>query len=292
MATPQQWVAGARIRTLPAAFSPVVAGTGAAAAVEAANIGRALLALVVAVALQLGVNYSNDYSDGVRGTDDERVGPFRLVGSGAATPAAVRAAAWICFGVAGVTGLILVVLTEQWWLLLIGALAVAAAWFYTGGRSPYGYRGLGEVSVFIFFGLVAVAGTTYVQTERLTATSIISGVAIGLLACAIMLVNNLRDAPTDAASGKRTLAVFLGEKRSRLTYLMLLSVPFALAVLLSIAGRPWALLALLALPMAIWTARPVRHGARGRALIPTLRNTGLTELTFAIFLAIGLALST
>jgi 1,4-dihydroxy-2-naphthoate octaprenyltransferase len=206
MATAALWVAGARLRTLPAAVAPVAAGTGAAAAVDGADTGPALLALVVALALQVGVNYANDYSDGVRGTDADRVGPLRLVGSGVATPAAVRHAAMLAFAVAGVAGLTLAALTT-WWLVVVGAACLVAAWYYTGGRSPYGYRGLGEVSVFVFFGLVATVGTTYVQAERVTAASVLAGVGCGALACAILVANNLRDVPTDTAAGKRTLAV-------------------------------------------------------------------------------------
>lgn len=291
MASLTQWVAGARPRTLPAALAPVLVGTGAAATVDGANLARAALALLVAVALQVGVNFANDYSDGVRGTDDDRVGPFRLVGSGAAEPQAVKLAAWASFAAAGLLGVLLVAISGHWWLLAVGAAAVAAAWFYTGGTHPYGYRGFGEVSVFVFFGLVAVVGTTYVQVGRFTGSSVVAGVAIGFLACALLLVNNLRDAPTDAASGKRTLAVFLGDKRTRITYLLLVATPFVLAFLLSFAGRPWSALALLALPLAVWTAWPVYARAKGKDLIPVLKNTGMTELVFAVLLALGLTLS-
>lgn len=291
MATTSQWVEGARLRTLPAAVAPVLAGTGAAAAVGSAQLGRAALALAVALALQVGVNYANDYSDGIRGTDEDRVGPFRLVGSGSARPEVVRRAAWASFGVGALAGLALVVLSGHWWLLAVGAAALAAAWYYTGGSRPYGYRGLGEVSVFVFFGLVAVTGTTYVQVGRVTASSVVSAVAIGCLACSLMLVNNLRDAPTDGPSGKRTLAVFLGERRTRLLYVLLIATPFVLAVALAVAGRPWAALAVLAAPLAVRTALPVVRGARGRDLIPVLRSTGMTELVFAMLLTAGLVLS-
>lgn len=291
MATPTQWLEGARPRTLPAAISPVLVGTGAAAAVNAAHLGYAALALAVALALQIGVNFANDYSDGVRGTDTDRVGPFRLVGSGAAQPSTVRRAAWISFGVAALVGLGLVALSETWWLLAVGAAAIAAAWFYTGGSRPYGYRGFGEASVFLFFGLVAVVGTTYVQVGRITASSVIAAAAIGCLACALMLANNLRDAPTDAESGKRTLAVFLGERRTRLLYALLLVIPFVLVVALTLGGRPWSWLALLSAPLAAITALPVLRGARGKDLIPVLKNTGLTELLFAVLLTVGLVLS-
>ncbi len=291
MPNPRQWVAGARPRTLPAAVAPVLVGTGAAAAVGSAMLGRATLALVVAVSLQVGVNYANDYSDGVRGADDDRVGPLRLVGSGMAAPSAVRAAAWLCFAVAAVAGLVLVLVTERWWLLGVGALAVAAAWYYTGGKRPYGYRGLGEVSVFVFFGLVAVVGTTYVQVGRITASSVVSGIAIGCFACAILVANNLRDMPSDARSGKRTLAVFLGSRRTRVLYLALPAVAYALAVALAVAGRAWAGLAVLSAPLAVRAARPVASGARGAKLLPVLRDTALAELAYSLLLALGLVLS-
>jgi 1,4-dihydroxy-2-naphthoate octaprenyltransferase len=282
---------GARPRTLPAAISPVIAGTGAAAAVGSAVIPRALLALVVALALQVGVNYANDYSDGVRGTDDSRIGPLRLVASGLAGPRSVLAAAWLAFGIAAVAGLVLVVLSQQWWLLAVGAVAIAAAWYYTGGERPYGYHGFGEVSVFLFFGLIAVVGTTYVQVGRVTASSVIAGVAVGTLASALLLANNLRDAPTDAVTGKRTLAVFLGSRRTRLLYLLLVAVAYGLALALAFGGRGWAWLAWLSVPLAVKAALPIVRRARGADLIPVLRDTGLTELAYAILLAIGLALT-
>ena len=285
------WITGARLRTLPAAVSPVIVGTGAAAAVGSAVLSRAALALVVALSLQVGVNYANDYSDGVRGTDDSRVGPLRLVASGAATPRSVLTAAWLAFLVAALAGIALVVLSQQWWLLGVGALAIVAAWYYTGGSRPYGYRGLGEVSVFVFFGLVAVVGTTYVQVGRVTASSVISGIAIGCLACAILLANNLRDAPTDAATGKRTLAVFLGSRRTRILYLLLVATAYALALALTFGGRAWSWLALLSAPLAVKASLPIVQRARGVDLIPVLRDTGLTQLAYAALLAIGLALT-
>jgi 1,4-dihydroxy-2-naphthoate octaprenyltransferase len=289
MTTLGQWVEGARPRTLPAAVAPVVAGTGAAAAVDGVVWWKALLALGVSLALQVGVNYANDYSDGIRGTDTERVGPFRLVGSGAASPARVRTAAFAAFGVAGVLGLVLSA-TSSWWLLLVGAACVAAAWLYTGGPHPYGYVGLGEVFVFVFFGLVAVCGTTYVQVGRLTGLSVLVAAAVGALACALLVVNNLRDIPTDRVAGKRTLAVRLGDGPTRRLYVALVGLPFLLPVGLAVTGRPWALLGLLALPLAVVAARPVVDGAVGRSLIPVLRDTGRTEIAYAVALAVGLAL--
>ncbi|HEX6578687.1 MAG TPA: 1,4-dihydroxy-2-naphthoate polyprenyltransferase [Jiangellaceae bacterium] len=291
MSTAALWTAGARPRTLPAAIAPVLVGTGAAAAVSSAVLPRALLALVVAVALQVGVNYANDYSDGVRGTDDDRIGPLRLVGSGIASPAAVRAAAWMCFAIAGLAGLVLVLITGAWWLLGVGALAVAAAWFYTGGSRPYGYRGFGELSVFVFFGLVAVVGTTYVQVERVTPASVVCGIAIGSLACAILVANNLRDMRGDARSGKRTVAIFLGSRRTRILYLLLVTTAYALVIALAVAGRAWAGLALLSAPLAVRAAAPVAGKARGADLVPVLRDTAMTELVFAVLLAAGLAIS-
>jgi 1,4-dihydroxy-2-naphthoate polyprenyltransferase len=288
VATRAQWVEGARPRTLPAALAPVAVGTGAAAAVHAAG-WQALLALVVSLALQIGVNYANDYSDGVRGTDAVRVGPFRLVGSGAAAPGSVKRAAFAAFGVAAAAGLVLAA-TSSWWLLLVGACAIAAAWFYTGGSHPYGYVGLGELFVFVFFGVVAVCGTTFVQAGRVTAVAWLVSVPVGLLACAILVANNLRDIPTDTTSGKRTLAVRLGDARTRRLYSAMLLAPFAVPVALALAGHRWSLLALLAAPLAVAPLRLVGAGAGGRDLIGVLRDTGRLQLAYAVALGIGLAL--
>ena len=288
-ATAGQWLEGARPRTLPAALAPVLVGSGAAAAADGFRPGRALLALVVALALQVGVNYANDYSDGVRGTDADRVGPLRLVGSGTADPASVKAAALGCFGLAALAGLALALLTTLW-LVPLGGVMIAAAWGYTGGSSPYGYRGYGEVSVFVFFGLVAVLGTTYVQVERLTGTALLGGVACGALACAILVANNLRDRPSDADSGKRTLAVVLGDRRTRLLYPALVAAAFVVPVLL-VPVTPWALLALLAGPLALGPVGRVRRGEQGRDLVPVLRDTGKLQLAYAVLLTAGLALA-
>jgi 1,4-dihydroxy-2-naphthoate octaprenyltransferase len=287
--TAAQWVAGARPRTLPAALAPVLVGTGAAALAGSVRPVRALLALVVALALQIAVNYANDYSDGVRGTDADRVGPVRLVGSGTASPAAVKRAAFVCFGVAAVAGLALAVLTTLW-LLPLGGVLIAAAWGYTGGGSPYGYRGLGEVSVFVFFGLVAVLGTTYVQAERLTVAALLGGLACGALACAILVVNNLRDIPTDVLAGKRTLAVVLGDARSRVLYTVLVLAAY-LAALVLVVVTPWSLLALLSAPLALAPLRRVRAGATGPDLVPVLGGTGALQLAYAVLLTLGLALA-
>ncbi|MGH3358663.1 MAG: 1,4-dihydroxy-2-naphthoate polyprenyltransferase [Nocardioidaceae bacterium] len=288
MATPSQWLEGARPRTLPAAVAPVIAGTGAAAYADSAVWWRALLCLVVALLLQIGVNYANDYSDGVRGTDDNRVGPLRLVGSGVATPSSVRTAAWACFAVGAVAGLVLAAVSG-WWLLLIGAAAIAAAWFYTGGSTPYGYRALGEVSVFVFFGLVAVMGTTYVQVEDLTWPSAAAAVGSGALICAILVANNLRDIPTDREADKRTLAVLMGDRRTRGLYVALQVAAFAMIGWL-VAATPWVLLALVAAAPGVRGTLPVVRGATGMALIPVLRDTGLTVLVYAIGLGLGLAI--
>ncbi len=291
MATPAQWLAGARPRTLPAAVSPVLAGTGVAAWLGQAVWWKAALALVVALALQVGVNYANDYSDGIRGTDRDRVGPLRLVGSGAASPGAVKAAAFGAFGVACVAGLVLAVATS-WWLVAVGALCVLAAWFYTGGASPYGYRGLGEVMVFVFFGLVAVMGTTYVQTRSLAADALVpsawAAVGVGALACAILVANNLRDVPTDREAGKRTLAVVLGEERTRVLYLLLLLLAAVALVALVLATSAWALVALVFLLPAVPAARIVLGGASGRDLIAVLQRTGTAELLYAAGIFVGL----
>jgi 1,4-dihydroxy-2-naphthoate octaprenyltransferase len=297
VATLQQWIGGARPRTLPAAVAPVLVGTGAAAFAGSALWGRALLALVVALALQVGVNFANDYSDGIRGTDEERVGPVRLVGQRLATAPAVRAAAFGSFAVAALAGLVLVALSGQWWLLLVGAAAILAAWFYTGGPSPYGYAGLGEVFVFVFFGLVAVCGTTLVQVGSVTAVSAVAAVGVGALSCAILVANNLRDIPGDTAVGKLTLAVRLGDARARTLYVLLVALAFAVALGLGIAGiaapSSWprgALVALLALPLALRPVRALRSGATGRALVPVLAGTGRLLLGYGVLLAAGLLL--
>jgi 1,4-dihydroxy-2-naphthoate polyprenyltransferase len=289
MATPAQWVAGARPRTLPAALAPVVVGTGAAAALGGFRLVPALLALLVALALQVAVNYANDHSDGRRGTDADRVGPMRLVGSGAASARSVLVAALLAFAVAGVAGLVLAALSS-WWLVAVGAVCIAAAWTYTGGPLPYGYRALGEVFVFVFFGLVAVAGTTFVQTGRVEGLALAAAVPIGLLSTALLVVNNLRDVEGDARVGKRTLAVLLGDRATRLFYVGLLAVAFAVVVAIGI-GRPWALLALVAVPLAVPPSRVVLSGGRGPALIAALQATGLLTLATGLLLGAGLALS-
>src|SRR6476660_3818530 len=290
MPTHAQWLAGARPRTLPAAVSPVLAGTRVAAYVDAAVWWKALLALVVSLALQVAVNYANDYSDGIRGTDDARVGPLRLVGSGTATARSVKTAAFLAFGVAAVAGLVLAA-TTAWWLVAVGLVCVVAAWFYTGGKRPYGYLGLGEVMVFVFFGLVAVVGTTYVQTETWEWAALYAAVGIGALACAILVANNLRDVPTDTLAGKRTLAVRLGEPRTRALYLLLVLAAAAAVVAVAVATTWWALLGLGFLAVAGRATRTVLSGARGPGLIPVLQQTGVAELLWAALVAAPLVVS-
>ncbi len=286
-----RWVAGARPRTLPAAVVPVA--VGAACAVGAAADGgaawwRVAAALVVSLALQVGVNYANDYSDGVRGTDDVRVGPVRLVASGLASPSAVKRAALLAFGLAAVVGLVLAIVTT-WWLLAVGAAAILAGWGYTGGPKPYGYLGLGEVFVFTFFGLVATVGTTYVVAETIPSVTWIAGSGVGALACALLVVNNLRDIPTDTVAGKRTLAVRLGDAATRRGFVALLVLAFV-CVALSAIWRPIALVGLLAAPLAIPPTRVVLGGATGPALIPVLGATGRLQLVYGVAFAVGLAL--
>jgi 1,4-dihydroxy-2-naphthoate polyprenyltransferase len=288
MATVSQWVEGARPRTLPAAVAPVLVGTGAAYAIDAGNAAYALLALLVSLALQVGVNYANDYSDGIRGTDQDRVGPVRLVGQRLANPGNVKLAAMICFAAAAVLGLALVALSAAWVMLLVGAASIAAAWYYTGGKRPYGYSGLGEIFVFVFFGLVATLGTTYTQALTVSVASIAGAIGVGALASAILVANNLRDIPTDQAHGKRTLAVRLGEIRTRRLYVGLLVVALACVLAVGII-HPSALIALLSFVMAIPLLRRVLGGALGKDLVPVLSGTGRFELVYGVLLAIGLA---
>ena len=289
MATLAQWIEGARPRTLPAAVAPVLVGTAAAHAAGNANLGLGLLALLVALGFQVGVNYANDYSDGVRGTDDHRTGPPRLTGSGAAAPRTVKLAAFAAFAVGGLLGLILVALAGTWWLIAVGALSVLAGWWYTGGSRPYGYLGLGEVGVFIFFGLVATLGTTYTQALEVSWVAVAGAVGIGLIACALLMVNNIRDIPTDARVGKRTLAVRVGDRPARLLYAGMLLTPFLLVLAVAVA-HPWALLTLALLPLVVRLVRVVLGGASGRELIGALRETGLLELGYGVLLGAGLVL--
>ncbi|MEQ4718251.1 1,4-dihydroxy-2-naphthoate polyprenyltransferase [Nonomuraea sp. B19D2] len=289
MATPAQWIAGARPRTLPNAVVPVMVGTGVAIGQGGFVWWRAVLALFVALSLQIGVNYANDYSDGIRGTDDQRVGPMRLVGSRAAAPRQVLIAALGSFAVAAVLGLVLVVVTQAWWILLVGAACIAAGWFYTGGKRPYGYRGLGELAVFVFFGVVPVVGTAYVQTESLSWPAFFASIPVGLLSCSMLVVNNLRDVGTDGQAGKRTLAVMLGAERTRTLYVACQVVPFVVALAM-IPLTPWAALTLLAVPLAIPAIRTVRAKAVGPALIAVLQQTGKLQMAYGLLFAVGLAI--
>ncbi|PUA82684.1 1,4-dihydroxy-2-naphthoate polyprenyltransferase [Nocardioides currus] len=290
MATPTDWLAGARPRTLPAAVAPVLVGTGTAAYVDEPVWWKAALALVVSLALQVAVNYANDYSDGIRGTDDDRVGPMRLVGSGTASPRAVKTAAFLAFGVAALAGLVLAA-TTAWWLVAVGVLCVLAGWFYTGGSKPYGYLGLGEVMVFVFFGLVAVIGTTYVQTETFELLAVYGAVAIGSLTCAILVANNLRDIPTDTIAGKRTLAVVLGDERTRYFYALLVGAATVAVVAIAAASTWWCLLGLLFVLRILPAVRIVLGKAQGPALVPVLQLTGVAELVLAVLVAAPLLLA-
>jgi 1,4-dihydroxy-2-naphthoate octaprenyltransferase len=282
-----EWVEGARPRTLPNAVAPVIAGTGAAAWLDAAVWWKAVLALVVSLALIVGVNYANDYSDGIRGTDDVRAGPLRLVGSRLASPRAVLTAAVVSLAVGATAGLALAIVSQPW-LIAIGAACIAGAWLYTGGSKPYGYSGLGEVAVFVFFGLVAVLGTQYTQAMRIDWVGGALAVATGALSSAVLVANNLRDIPTDKESGKITLAVRLGDARTRLLYQVLVALAFVLTLVLMLA-TPWCAVGFVAAPLAVRAARPVRGGLGGKDLIPVLRDTGLTMLVWSVSVALALA---
>ena len=280
----KHWIQGARPRTLPAAVVPVAVGTAAAA--PDVVWWRASAALVVALALQVGVNYANDYSDGIRGTDANRVGPARLVGGGAVAPALVRRAAFGAFGVAAAAGLALAIVVTPW-LVAVGLACIVAAWYYTGGKRPYGYAGFGEVFVFVFFGLVATAGTAYVQTEELTALAAAAAVPVGLMASALLVANNLRDISQDRASGKITLAVRLGDRRAAWLYVLLTLVAIGVGAALSVA-RPWTPLTLASLALAM----PAVHLARSSAdKAPLLNTTARLHLVFGTLLTLGLAIS-
>ena len=273
-----KWIVGARPRTLPAAVVPVVVGAVICNGVGGAHWSRAGLALVVSVLLQVGVNYANDYSDGVRGTDEVRVGPMRLVASGMASPQSVKNAAFVVFGAAAGVGLVLALMTSLW-VIPVGVAALLAGWFYTGGKNPYGYIGLGEVFVFVFFGLVATVGTTYVVLERIPAMSWLQGVAVGSLACALLVVNNLRDIPTDQEVGKRTLAVRLGDQRTRVLYEALVVFGIMCGAAASFANA-WSMILLLCFIPAMKPINLVRRELKGRGLIAVLAATGQVQIVF------------
>jgi len=278
------WVSGARPRTLPAAVAPVLVATALVG--QDFNAATAALALLVSLSLQIGVNYANDYSDGIRGTDTDRIGPSRLTAGGLAKPSQVKSAAFISFGIAAVAGLGLAI-TTSWWLIAVGAISIAAAWGYTGGKNPYGYMGLGEIFVFIFFGLVATVGTYYVQMDEITGQSILAGTIVGSLACAILVINNIRDRPKDEVVGKRTLAVRLGDKRSRIFYSVLVTAPYLLAAGF---GTPWVALTIVTLPMTVSIVRSLWSGIQGVDLIALLGKTGKLQILFSLALSLALIL--
>jgi 1,4-dihydroxy-2-naphthoate octaprenyltransferase len=283
MTTREQWIAGARPKTLPAAIAPVLVGTAFAG--YNASLFNTFLALVVALGLQIGVNYANDYSDGIKGTDNNRIGPMRLVGSGAATPEAVKKAAFISFGIAALAG-IYISANSSWLLLIVGALALLAAWTYTGGPKPYGYMALGEVSVFIFFGVVATVGTYFIHVDSVSREVILVSFAMGAIACAILVLNNLRDLEKDAAANKRTLAVVMGDQSTRDLYKWLMFFAMVIAVALSFFSF-YYLLGLIALPLVAKSVRAVSSGASGPALIQLLANTGRIQIIYAVALSLA-----
>lgn len=290
-ATTADWIAGARLRTLPLAIAPVLIGVGAAKVAEGPGVWhpvRALLCLAVAVLLQIGVNYANDYSDGVRGADRFRVGPSRLTGSGKAAPRAVLTVALVFFGLAAVAGLILVLVTQHWWVILVGAAAIAAAWFYTGGKRPYGYYGLGEVFVFLFFGLVATAGTTYMLAGLVNQEAWYGAVVAGLIACAVLMVNNIRDIEPDRQARKRTLAVLLGNIASRIVFCVLLLVPFVILGVIALL-YPLAWFGMFALLAALPACVITLFGRTPRELVTALQLTSITGLLVGIALGAAYA---
>ena len=286
----KKWVVGARPRTLPAAVVPVAVGAACATVVEQPEWWRGVLALVVSLALQVGVNYANDYSDGVRGTDNDRVGPLRLVGSGAATAASVKRAAFLCFGVAAVAGLILALVTTLW-LLVVGVAAIVAAWTYTGGPRPYGYAGFGEVFVFLFFGVVATMGTEFVIAEKFSLTGLIASVAVGAIACALLVINNLRDIPGDTHVGKRTLAVKMGDSSTRKFFAALVLIAFVSIVATSFTAGPFALLGLVGVVALRPAIDAVSRGAAGKDLIIVLGAVGKGQLILGVTYTAGLVLA-
>lgn len=290
MATVTEWIEGARPRTLPNAVSPVLAGVGVTIQLGAFSWWQSLLALLVSLSLIIGVNFANDYSDGIRGTDAERVGPLRLVGSGVATPKIVLAAALTCLGLAGLLGLALVAFTGRWWLLAIGGACILGAWFYTGGRKPYGYAGLGEIAVFVFFGLIAVLCTVYVQAGTVSWPALGAAVGVGCFSTGVLTANNLRDIPTDREAGKNTLAVRLGDTGTRRLYLALVTVPYVITILLAPA-HPLVLITLISAVLLVTPVRVISSGGNGPQLIPVLRDTGMVMLAYSVLTGITLALS-
>lgn len=287
MATAAEWIEGARLRTLPAAIAPVLAGSAIAVVYGKYSSLLAILCALLALALQVGVNFANDYSDGVRGTDEYRVGPQRLVGSGATQPGRVKAAAWACFGVGALIGLAIVAISGHWWLLAVGVACIAAAWFYSGGSRPYGYAGLGEVFVFIFFGLVATVGTTYVQLDAAPPSSWVAAVAVGLISCNILICNNLRDIESDTRAGKRTLEVILGDTKSRVLYVVLVVVAAIASLIVAAMHTWWMLLSLGMLIFLIPASRYILAGGTGMGLVKSLKQTSFGELACGLGMFAG-----
>ncbi len=282
------WVEGARLRTLPLAISPIAIGAGAAAAAKSFSLGLTLLALGVALFLQIGVNFANDYSDGIRGTDEHRVGPLRLTGSKSVRPQAVKFAAFLFFALAAVAGLVIVLLTAHWWFIAVGTLSILAAWFYTGGKSPYGYAGLGEIAVFIFFGLVATYGTAFIQIGRFDANAIIGGPAAGFFASAVLMVNNIRDIDTDHHVGKRTLAVKVGKKWAKAIYFAMIWLPMIILAPYPFI-YPATILAWASVLLVIPATLIVATAKTPKELILALKLTSFASLGYAVLFAIGLA---
>lgn len=283
----QLWLEGARLRTLPLAIGPVAIGAGAADALQSLDLLLTFLALGVALFLQIGVNFANDYSDGIRGTDDQRVGPLRLTGSKSVKPNSVRAAAFVFFALAALSGLAIVFITAVWWLIAIGFASIIAAWFYTGGKNPYGYAGFGEVAVFIFFGLVATIGTTFIQVGFVDVNSVLGGIAVGSFAAAVLMVNNIRDIETDAKSSKRTLAVRLGAKPATYLFLFLIWLPFGILFYFTLF-YPASILAFGALLLVAPATLIVLTARTAKELILTLKLTSFASLVYSLLLTLGL----
>lgn len=282
------WIEGARLRTLPLAISPIAIGAGAAAAAKSFNLGLTLLALAVALFLQIGVNFANDYSDGIRGTDEHRVGPLRLTGSKSVRPEAVKFAAFLFFGLAALAGAVIVLLTQHWWFIAVGIAAIVAAWFYTGGKSPYGYSGLGEIAVFIFFGLVATYGTAFIQIERFDINAVLGSIAAGFFASAVLMVNNIRDIETDRHVGKRTLAVKVGKKWAKAIYLSLIWLPFLILFPYPFI-YPATIFAWASVLLVVPATLIVATAKTPKELILALKLTSFASLVYALLFAIGLA---
>ncbi len=281
------WLSGARLRTLPLAVAPVALGAGSAASLQVFSWQLSLLALAVALFLQIGVNYANDYSDGIRGTDDNRVGPLRLTGSKAVRAARVKQAAFICFSIAALAGLAIVLMTQLWWLLAVGAVAIVAAWYYTGGKHPYGYAGLGEVVVFVFFGPVAVIGTAFIQIGYVDEISVMTGIAAGSFAAAVLMVNNIRDIKQDAISQKRTLAVKVGQRWAKILFAIFILVPYPILFFVNLL-YPAVLPAWFTLLMVLPVVLIVSTAREAKELILALKLTSYAALAFALCVGWGL----